>query len=507
MRDHWVISRPKRKLILVPDMLRIFAAVVEGKKWKGNREIQLQFEIALTEAQWKAQNISADGSGARTYAVLLFMFGLWYEDEENGVCITLAGEEILGGALPVPIITKQLLDFQYPSPYSLNRNVNISHDFKIQPYRFILNLFLQEGFEEVTQNEIAYCLVPFAKNSNDLEKCADLVREFRENSNRIISNAVESSGTTEDNLRNIGNTVVNQLEYTGYFLEKQDIKSLRIKPESTEIARSVLNRLRSGLIQDPNDVASFQKRYGTGLDTTKDYSSSIREPMPISPNERLIFEKFYILSSNEPIFSLTPEIIARLSNETGAGVSMVGRVLDRMPLETQASQFYSNYLSLSVGGRSTAEDFERKTAALFEGFGIDTLWVGRKPRHPDVIVFIDKVNMKHGIIDAKAYREYSLSLDHKNKMAHTYIPDFKQFMYDDDNYKLSFFGYVSGGYSSNISNSFEELLSMTDVSGFFISAKNLLDLLKNHHEHPFSTEELLEIFSSGQELRAYEIRN
>jgi hypothetical protein len=500
IKRHWVITRPKRKLILVPDLLRIFSAVAEGQRWNRNRDIQKQFEQSLTDAQWKAQNLSADGSGGRTYAALLFMLGLWYEDS-NIVNITNAGREIIDGAPPVPILTKQLLDFQYPSPYSIKSNVNVAREFRIQPFRFILNLFLEKNFTVISQDEIAFCLVPFAKTAADLDSCSELIHNFRVNQQPVIRRATRSSETTEDNLKNIGNTVVNQFEYTGLFIEQEDSKSLELKPGMREKASGIISGLRTSLIQNPNDEVLFQKRYGCGLLKSKDYSQSIRQPMDINPTHRKIVERFYVISSNEPVYSLTPALINRISTQTGAQENLVQRVLTRLPIASQPSQFEDSYLQLSVGGKTTAEDFERKTTVLFnDGFGLESIWVGNRPRHPDIIIYIDKINKIHGIIDTKAYKEYNLPLNHKNIMAYTYIPDLSIIEYEGEKYKLVFYGYVAGGYISTIRSSFNELRGMTPLSGHYITARNLIALFRLHRQKPIPTARLVELFSSNQEI-------
>jgi hypothetical protein len=505
-KEYWVITRPKRKLILVPDLLKLFSAVALGEKWNQNREVQQKFEKALSDAQWKAQNVSADGSGGRTYAVLLYMLGLWYEDIYKGVQITLAGQEILDGESPVPIITKQLLDLQFPSPYSTKPNVNVSRDFQVQPFRFVLRLFLEKNFQEITQDEIAYCLVPFAKKDSDLNDCAERIKEYRKEPEAITILAVKKSGTTSDNLKNIGNTVVNQLEYTGYFSETEDIKSLIFDTRKFVDAKDLLNTLRTSLLQNPENEPLFQRRFGTGLNKTKDYSHSVRQPMSVKPNERKILEQFYIIASNEPIYSATPDLRKRISDFTGASDSLVKKVLERLPLDKQASQFYESYVKLSIGGIPTAEDFERKTTALYnDGFKISAKWVGNKPRHPDIIIFIDRTNKIHGILDTKAYRDYNLPLDHKNKMAYTYIPDFHTFCFEGEEYNLAFFGYISGGFSDNIKKSFSELLGMTQIPGHYITARNLLNLLEFYNKKSLTTTDLLHVFSSNKEVLPYEI--
>lgn len=505
-RQYWVISRPKRKLILVPDLLKIFSAAALGQTWTGNRALQKRFERNLTNAHWKAQNLSDDGSGGRTYAALLYLLGLWYEDDNNEVRITLAGQEILDGDPPIPIITKQLLDFQYPSPYSIKPSVNVSRSFRVRPFRFILKLFLERNVERLTQDEIAFCLVPYAINDSCQDICLAKIHDFRTNRSDLIKQAVVDSGTTEDNLRNIGNTAVNNFEYSGYFIEQEDIKSLEIKPSKIQEANDFLSSLRKSMIQNPEDAQTFQKHYGTGLKKSKDYSDSIRQPLPINPNERKILEQFYIIASNEPIFSMDSDLVDRVSTSTGATKNMVKNTLERLPLETQANQFYQSYLQLSVGGNSTAEDFERKTCALYnEGFKINAWWVGRKPRHPDIILFFDVVGSRLGIIDTKAYSEYHLPLDHKNKMAYTYIPKFRTYDYNGKTYRLSFFGYVAGGFTNTISSSFNELIGMTAVSGHLISAQNLLTLLEIYRQRHLNFDKLIEIFTINKEIIPYEI--
>ncbi len=500
-KNHWVVSRPKRKLILVPTLIKIFSSVAEGEPWRGNRSLHLRFEENLTNAYWKAQNISKDGSGGRTYAVLLFMLGLWYEDD-NGVQITNAGKELIAGNSPVPIITKQLLDFQYPSPYSIKSKVNVAKDFRIRPHRFVLRLFLEEGYSEITQDEIAFCLVPFAKRDGDIKSCASLIQKNRINPDLSISSAVKSSGTTEDNLRNIGNTIVNQLEYSGFFKEQDEIRKLELKDNKRRDAEKFLQERRKTLIQDPTNTASFQRKYGIGLSKSKDYRDTIKKPQVIDPTEKLILERFYIISATNPILRISSELINQISTSLGVPITAVRKVLDTFPVNLNLNQFEQMFLQLAIGGKSTATEFERRTSGIFskEGFGYESIWVGNKPRNPDVIVFSKVIEVVHGIIDTKAYSDYSLPLDHKNKMAYTYIQDFNELEHEGEVSTLKFFSYVAGGYSQTINKSFSELLNMTDIPGSFVTAETLIKLLRQHKQSEISIEEFFELFSSNGEI-------
>lgn len=504
--DHWFVTRPKRKLILVPELIKIFAATTEGKQWNRNRQIQLQFERALTDAGWKAQNISDDGSGGRTYAALLYMFGLWYEDEV--VHMTNAAKEIINGiSNPVAVMTKQLIDFQYPSPYSVKRNVNISRDIQLQPFRFILNMLLETEIMEITQQEIGFCLAPFAKKMKDVNLCAGKVIEFRQDEDKVIREALKTTGRDKTYLKDLGNTIVNQFEYSGYFEEDPDIKSLKIRQNKISEIKSFLAERRKTLLQNPDDKAKFQRRYGSGIAKGKDYSRSHREPMDISPNQRIVLEKFFVLTTQRPVFSIDDDIIYKISSEIGASSKFVRETLDHLPLNITGNEFEDTYLRLSSGGRSTATDFERKTSALIkEGFGLETLWVGSKPRHPDIIVFMNQQEHAHGIIDTKAYTDYSLPIDHRNKMAVNYVPGFETYTFQGIEYKLAFYSYVAGNYGSNIQNSFEELLGMTNIPGSYITAKDLLILYHMHKDASFSQWDLKKIFSCNKQIKPNEIK-
>lgn len=500
-KHSWWVTRPKRKLILIPDLLKIFASVAEGQKWKGNRELQLNFEKALKEYEWKAQNISRDGSGGRTYAAMLFMLGLWFEDE-SGVQITYAGKELIADKPPVPILTKQLLDFQYPSPYSLKSQIKISRKYNIQPYRFILKLFIEKNLDELTQEEIAFCLAPYAESINDLNYCFKLIQKFRKNPEEIIKDAVKHSGTSKYNLEQIGNTIVNQLEYTGYFVERTDIKSLKLKNGMKNIILNNLKNYREGLIQNLENVALFQMRYGSGLEIRKDYRYTHPERPKINPNDRAILITYYQITLNEPIQAISESLISRISKMRGVNEDHTRRVLSAFAQKPLLDRFEEKYLKLSIGGTATADDFEIKTTGIFsnDGFGFASVWVGNMPRHPDLFVYFDKKNKRHGLIDAKAYKEYNLPLDHKNIMAHTYIPSFKKIKYEGVEYKLAFYNYVAGGFGSGVAKSFKELESMTDIPGSYITAYNLIQLLRIHRTKPLNPEEFEEIFSCNKEI-------
>ncbi|MBD3329524.1 hypothetical protein GF357_03455 [Candidatus Dojkabacteria bacterium] len=500
-KKYWVLTRPKRKLILVPDILKVFQSVALGQEWEGNRPLQIEFETALTEAKWKAQNISKSGSGGRTYAALLFMLGLWYEDDD-GVKLTIAGEEIVEGNPPVPILTKQLINYQYPSPYSLKTSVNLSSDIKIRPHRFILRLFQENRFKELTQNEVAFCIVPFAKKDTDLKKITKIIAEYRENPEEIERKAEISSETSKDNLKNIGNTYVNQLEYTGFFEEISNKSILTLKNAKEKQLTESLKNARDSFIPNPVDSVTFQKRYGLGLKTQKDYREVSREPMDIKPNDRKILTTYYTIAANSPINAIDQKLINEISAHTGVGTNKIQDVLEKFARKPRLDRFEEKYIQLSKGGTETAKDFEVVTANVFsdQGFGLKSEWIGSKGNVPDVIVYLDHNTRTHGIIDNKAYKQYSASNDHRNRMIKNYIPDFQEIELQGKIYKLVFFSYIAGGFKSTMLKSLEKILQEVNVNGSYITALNFMKLLRLHKQKSLETQQITGLFSSNREI-------
>ena len=107
MQDYWWVTRPKRKLNPIPEELAAFCSTALGKKWTRNRDSHIEFEIELEQTGTKrvGERRDASGSGGRTHAAMLYSLGLWFEKNET-VFLTLAGEAIMQGKSPVPVLKK-----------------------------------------------------------------------------------------------------------------------------------------------------------------------------------------------------------------------------------------------------------------------------------------------------------------------------------------------------------------------------------------------------------------
>ena len=160
--NYWWVTRPKRKLNSIPEVLACFASVSLNCEWRGNLYTHLSFEQALEDCGLKRMGERRDqrGGGGRTYFAWLFSLGLVFTHEATGqVKLTMAGEAILNGKSPVAIIRNQVLKYQFPSPFSLSPSSaksRVTERFRIRPFRFLLRLLRDYRLNYyLTQDEIA----------------------------------------------------------------------------------------------------------------------------------------------------------------------------------------------------------------------------------------------------------------------------------------------------------------------------------------------------------------
>lgn len=118
MLNYWWVTRPKRKLNSIPEVLASFADLSLNQEWEGQRNSHLAYEDALEEAGLKRKGERRDQTGGdgRTYKAWLVSLGLIFTQESTGkIKLTLAGEAIMNGDSPVEVLKGQILKYQFPS--------------------------------------------------------------------------------------------------------------------------------------------------------------------------------------------------------------------------------------------------------------------------------------------------------------------------------------------------------------------------------------------------------
>lgn len=511
MINTWWVTRPKRKLDSIPEVLALIAEHSLDEQWSGERDTHLAVEKALEDAGLKRSGDRRDqrGGGARTYYAWLKSLGLVFQ--YNGqMKLTLAGEAIINGDSPVSVLRGQVLKYQFPSSFSLSRNVEVNPQFKIHPFWFLLRLLrdMRLGYY-LSQEEIGRVVIEEALNESDstYEKVVRSILQYREDGAiQNVSEFVEIYGSTRDkpnpecpfrSFDDTANTFLNWLEYTQFVY--RDAGKVAILPEKISEVDAIISR-RLSFIERPEDEVFFQRKYGIDPKHDKDtrnltQSSTITATV-IAQNK--VRSAFIAESLKRPIGRIDASLIDAISDQTGISERFVEETLYAFYPNGAISSFMNNYFQMAFKGREEATDFEKATCELFSSaFGFETHHVGPIGLTPDVLLISDGAGYQ-GIIDNKAYARYSISNDHHNRMVHNYIRGLRN--YSDSPLPLSFFSYIAGGFSPSINGQISSIINETQVSGSAISVSNVISLVERNQTQTYNHKDLLRIFSLGRQV-------
>ena len=84
MLNYWWVTRPKRKLNSIPEVLASFANLSLNQEWEGQRDSHLAYESALEEAGLKRKGERRDQTGGGTEPHPHAVCGVWHEKPYTG---------------------------------------------------------------------------------------------------------------------------------------------------------------------------------------------------------------------------------------------------------------------------------------------------------------------------------------------------------------------------------------------------------------------------------------
>lgn len=509
MLNYWWVTRPKRKLNSIPDVLAAFTNATLNQEWDGDRDTHLSLESALESAGLKRVGERRDqtGGGARTYKAWLISLGLIFIQESTGkVRLTLAGEALLNGESPVKVLKNQVIKYQFPSSFSVGRGIDLSPRFKIRPFKFLLRLLSDNNIGYLTQEEIAKIIIVEAENETD--RCYNHVvarlLEFRDRGDCCLEQDFftkykPSKGEVSLNraygyLLDIANTIINWLEYT-QLIYREDGKIAVLEAKKDEVHTIVEDN--SPFIDRPNEHEFFQRKYGLDPKHKKD-TRNLTQTQTVTARvivDRTIQQAFLAESFITPITRITAELIDKICERTGVEARVVEDTLLRNYPHGAVSSFMTQYFEMAFKGRDEATEFEKATVELFrEVFGFETQHIGPIGLTPDVLLISDN-DRYVGIIDNKAYAKYSISNDHHNRMVHNYIP-----AYSNNRYPLAFFSYIAGGFGSHIDTQLQSIVSTTNIHGSAIDVSRVIALIEKHAQQPYTHTAIKELFSIDRQI-------
>lgn len=515
MINNWQVPRNKRKLYPVVDVLSLFTLQTLGDNWRSNLNRQLDFEAELERYGLKRTGQRRDrrAGGARTYESWLYNLGLIFKETNTDVVrTTLAGEALLAGQPPVPIITNQLMKLQYPSPYSVRSRVNIHYRFQIRPFRFLLKLLADNRIQTLSKEEIGRFVITEGENEshNCFEHVVQRIINYRSNGDAILPSDFEeqylSSTTglrsrekTLSYLEDIANTFINYLEYTQ--LIERNSNGIYIPQDRVNEVDSILNdgtNIRQLDTNHPYGIENFQRGFGLAPGQNRDNRNFGGQTVTDNLyRERRIRSDLLHIAGTRPITNFTVSLVREIADSTGYSTREVEDALDGFRPDT-FSQFEASYLNMAISGTELATEFEIATRGIFEQLGFQAEHVGNHALHPDI--FVESPQNYSGIIDTKAYRTYTINNDHRNRMVNNYIPT-----YQNQYGNVEFFMYVADGFGSNIASQVQNIADRTNVNGSVITARNVIRLLQRYQATPIDHNVLRALFTNNSVITMTEI--
>ena len=518
MINYWWVTRPKRKLNSVPEILAVLSTVSLNETWQGSMNLHIAFEEGLEQAGLKrvGERRDARGSGGRTYYAWLSSLGLVFSQESTNKCyLTLAGEAIMQGVSPVEILRGQVLKYQFPSPFSLSpatSKTRVNERFRIRPFRFLLKLLSDERIGYLTNEEIGKIVITEAENESDkcYEYIVNRILAFRNDGDRVLdadffTKYAPSSGKVNpehpySHLLDTANTIVNWLEYTQY-IYREEGGMLRLLDEKKAEVSAFLNT-KMKFIDRPEYPEYFQRKYGLdpyhqkdtrNLTNTKTITSRMIDIQKIK-------QAFIALSIHKPIRKIDDDICSQIALTAGVDKKLTENVLLETYPKGALGGFMTEYFEMAFKGTEEAIEFEKATTSLFQDvFGFTAIHLGQtgSKSAPDILLLSDSEGYQ-AIIDNKAYSKYSIIGDHKNRMIHNYIEHISN--YSSFTQPIGFFSYVAGGFGNQIDKQIQDITAATGVHGSGITVSNMIELVKRQDETPFSHGRIRDIFGVDRQI-------
>ena len=510
--NYWWVTRPKRKLNPVPEILSVFAETTLEHQWDASRNLHIQFEDNLEKAGLKRVGARRDGSGSggRTYAAWLRSLGLICEETTTkGVYLTLAGEAIIDGKSPVEVLKKQVLDYQFPSQFSLS--VGVDERFKIKPFRFLLRLLLDDRIQTLSTDEVGKIVITEAETDRSYEHIVDRIIKYRNYGNEILPDdffdkylpktVVDKSNpeAAYGKLTDIANTMFNWLEYTQ--LIGRDTGIIFIPEEKKNEVQGILS-VDSPLIKAPEESENFQRRYGVDPWHRKDTRNLLATKTVTSRTLDIqkVKNAFIAYASKHPVSGFNTQVVDYIAQTTGVDGKLTEEVIQMSYPHGMVGGFLANYYEMAFKGTDEAVDFEKATTDIFRDiFGYNAIHLGQtgSKSAPDILLLSDSEGYQ-AIIDNKAYSKYSITGDHHNRMVHNYIEKIGN--YSESPLPIGFFSYIAGGFISTIDKQIKSEVEEAGVHGSGITVGTFIKMIENHSENGYSHGKLRDIFSLDRQV-------
>ncbi|NTU15499.1 AlwI family type II restriction endonuclease [Bacillus subtilis] len=520
----WFITRPERDPKFHQDAIEALYEATEklSLTWTGNREVHKKFEQVLADKGVKRQNISADGSGGRTWMAMLRTFAYCYLDDNGKIRFTKSGKAILEERDVYLNIRKQILTLQYPNAYFLEKGFRpkFSKDFQLRPVRFLVKVANQGVLNYyLTKEEITY-FVMTAQKDDQVEEVIDKIISFREagkeeqeKMKQLIAEKYDHRERSDKGARNfytahsdVAHTFMLISEYTG-MVEYIRGKALIVESSKREQLNKEMDLLDIKYPFNKRYLISLQRMAeNNGLDIHSYKASGFNGIKPATNIKKTEKKVQSVLKSiPEPKSLSKEELIGVLSKvfPPRDSKNIAHDILSRDEYKTLNIDFVEGYIN-----ETNDLLFEDKTGEIFKALGFNVTMhpkaLNNERTEIDLLISYDDF---FGIIDAKRYKgKFTLSASFASHMASEYIPNYKGY----DNKDMLFYGYVTAADEFRGVKNLDKINKLTvrnlqgfSINGILLNAKTLLGLLDFCIENDLSPKERVKIFMKAIKNKSY----
>ncbi|MCY8453347.1 AlwI family type II restriction endonuclease [Bacillus spizizenii] len=520
----WFITRPERDPKFHQDAIEALYEATEklSLTWTGNREVHKKFEQVLADKGVKRQNVSADGSGGRTWMAMLRTFAYCYLDDNGKIRFTKSGKAILEKREVYLNIRKQILTLQYPNAYFLEKGFRpkFSEDFQLRPVRFLVKVANQGALNYyLTKEEITY-FVMTAQKDDQVEEVIDKIISFREadkeeqeKMKQLIAEKYDHRERSDKGARNfytahsdVAHTFMLISEYTG-MVEYIRGKALIVESSKREQLNKEMDLLDIKYPFNKRYLISLQRMAeNNGLDIHSYKASGFNGIKPATNIKKTEKKVQSVLKSiPEPKSLSKEELIGVLSKvfPPRDSKNIAHDILSKDEYKTLNIDFVEGYIN-----ETNDLLFEDKTGEIFKALGFNVTMhpkaLNNERTEIDLLISYDNF---FGIIDAKRYKgKFTLSASFASHMASEYIPNYKGY----DNKDMMFYGYVTAADEFRGVKNLDKINKLTvrnlqgfSINGILLNAKTLLGLLDFCIENDLSPKERVKIFMKAIKNKSY----
>ena len=501
-RQTWWLTRPTRDLHDLDTALRAFAGMAKGKKWRGNKELHRRFELENPAKTPNAGQYGSRGSGGRTWAAWLRMWGMWYDEDD--VKLTDAGELVASPKSPRDVhnqIVHMIMNFQITSSYHDGPGVRQAPDFRIFPFRFMLRLLLDGKVGSLNTDEVGLFLLG-VKSPDEYGAVVSKIAEWRKERDeetrkglkaRLVRDHAEkyarvrsdSPGTPEGHwraVRDVANTLIMNISYITELRYDRRKGTVYVRKEDRKKVAELLAKydgVRFSALYTYSE-ATFMRRFGIRYDRRKASRKETRPMTPARKRHRRISEAVAVLkrAGETAAGSDLVRKIQELTNEPEEAIEKAIAENPEIVRDGDDDEFADHYRACAKDGARHAE-FELLTRKIFDLMGFETRKM-KIPRTGSGTPEIDGLMLNaetgtSGLLECKGGAKYTFPIGDCRKMERTYIENFKTKRIKGKKYTLDFFVYVVGSEVGGLDN-FREIVRNSGVSGSVICAGDLVRL-------------------------------